>query len=53
MKHQSDIRGDDLSALHSFMEGGSCDGGIVITKDILKTEKGIAFVPYYLFLSLI
>jgi hypothetical protein len=53
VKYQSAVKKDDLSALHSFIEGGSCDGGIVITKDILKAEEGIAFVPYYLFLCLI
>ncbi len=53
VKFRSDVKTDDLNGLHNFMEGGSCNGGIVITKNQLKTEQGIAYVPYYLFLALI
>jgi predicted AAA+ superfamily ATPase len=53
VKYQSEVKKDDLLGLHSFIDGGSCNGGIIITKDVLKVEDGISFIPYYLFLCLI
>jgi len=53
VKYQSEIKRNDLFGLHSFIMSGSCYRGIVITKDTLKIDDGIAYVPYYLFLMLI
>jgi predicted AAA+ superfamily ATPase len=53
VKCQSDFNRKDLFGLYGFMKGGSSYQGIVITKDLLKTERSITFIPNYLFLTLI
>lgn len=53
VKCKSDFNRTDLFGLYGFMKGGSSYRGIVITKDLLKTKGGIAFIPNYLFLTLI
>lgn len=39
--------------LYGFMKTGSSLKGIMITKNRLKTERDIVFIPHYLFLTLI
>lgn len=53
VKCQSNFKRGDFLGLHGFIKSGSSYSGIVITKDRLKMEKGLAFVPHYLFLSVI
>lgn len=53
VKYQSDIKKDDLLGLYAFMQGGSSYRGIVVTKDLLKIEEDLAFLPCYLFLTFI
>lgn len=53
VKCKSDFNRTDLFGLYAFIKGGSSYGGIVITKDLLKTRGKIAFIPNYLFLALI
>jgi len=53
VKYQSDVKKDDLLALQAFMQGGSSYLGIVITKDSLKIEENLVFLPACLFLTFI
>jgi predicted AAA+ superfamily ATPase len=52
-KCQADFKKGDLLGLYGFMKTGSSLKGIMITKDRLKIEKDIVFIPHYLFLALI
>jgi len=53
VKCKSDFNRTDLFGLYGFIKGGSSYGGIVVTKDLLKTRGKITFIPNYLFLTLI
>jgi len=53
VKCKSAFNRTDLFGLYGFIKGGSSYGGIVVTKDLLKTRGKITFIPNYLFLTLI
>jgi hypothetical protein len=53
VKYQNKIERSDLQGLHSFIKGGKCHRGIVLTKDSLKTQENLALVPVPIFLLLV
>lgn len=52
VKYKNDIRSSDLKGLQKFREEYSV-GGIVITKDRMDHQNGIAFIPAWAFLVLV
>ena len=53
VKFRKEIPKKELSGLYNFMKGGGSSKGIVITKDLLKSDKNLIFIPAYLFLVII
>jgi predicted AAA+ superfamily ATPase len=53
VKYKNEINRSDLQGLHSFIKGGKCYRGIVITKDTLRTQENLTLIPHYLFLMLV
>lgn len=48
VKYRNSISGKDLKGIKAFIETFDSKSGVLITRDLLKIEDNIVFMPFWL-----